>query len=53
MTAILIILSVWLIFGIICYFVAEKKNRNSTAWFIWGIVLGALALGCLLLEPED
>jgi len=53
MSEIFIILGIWVIIGIVCYFVAERKNKNSTAWLIWGIVFGGLALGYLLLDIDD
>jgi hypothetical protein len=42
-----------LVFGIICSVIAGRKDKNTTAWFIWGIAFGAHALGYLLLDVEE
>ncbi|MFH2037718.1 MAG: hypothetical protein ABIJ45_15055 [Candidatus Zixiibacteriota bacterium] len=53
MTEIISIMAIWTLIGVVCYFVAERKNKNSTAWLIGGIILGFLALGYLLLDIDD
>lgn len=40
-----------LVFGFLCSWIAEQKNRNSTNWFILGAILGLFAFIALIAAP--
>jgi len=48
----MIIVILWLIFGAICYLLAEKKGRDKRIGFLAGILFGVFALIYYLLVSE-
>lgn len=46
---ILIIMTLTLMFGIICHIVAEKKGRSRATWLVLGALFGPFALAALLI----
>ena len=45
---VLLIVTLTLMFGIICHIVAEKKNRSKAKWLVLGLLFGPFALVALL-----
>lgn len=45
---VLIIVTLTLMFGIICHIVAEKKKRSKVKWLVLGLLFGPFALAALL-----
>ncbi|MDJ1175966.1 hypothetical protein [Roseofilum capinflatum] len=45
------ILVVWFLMGAATGMVAEKKNRDTTLWFVLGILGGFIALFVVLVLP--
>jgi hypothetical protein len=46
------IIILWLIFGAICYLLAERKGRNKITGFLAGILFGVFALIYYLVVGE-
>lgn len=44
-------MTLWLIFAVICYAVAESKHRPGWTWAAWGVLGGVITLIILLLKP--
>lgn len=43
----------WLLFGVVCYCLAEKKNKNTTWAVVGGVLFGIFAvIYYLLCDPE-
>lgn len=40
----ILIVSIWVVFGAICFKMARKKIRNTTHWFFLGFFFGLLAV---------
>ena len=38
------LLFVWILFGFICWIVANTKGRNGLGWFMIGVLLGPIGL---------
>jgi hypothetical protein len=47
------VIAIWLVLAGTCALVARFKNKSALAWFGWGIMFGAVALGYLLLTPGE
>ena len=45
-------LVIWLLFGVICAFVASKKGRNVMGWLILGSLFAIFALIVLAFLPK-
>ena len=49
---VLIQLSLWLVFGIICAIVAANRGRSAVAWFFIGVFLSCIGLILVLCLPD-
>ena len=43
---------VWILVSILCYKIAEDKNRNAICWAIGGFLFSLIALVILLILPK-
>ena len=46
------ILFIWLICGVACAAIAEKKNRSKLAWFVLGCTFGVFTLAAAFIAPK-
>ena len=42
---------VWFVWALLCYFVAEAKGREPWPWAAWGLLGGIISLVILLCKP--
>lgn len=47
-----VLLALWVIFGWCASWTAFQKNRDCVAWFVFGCLLGPLALWMLMAVPD-
>lgn len=44
---------IWLILGIACAIIANRKGKNGCGWFILGCLLGPLALLAIVVVKKE
>ena len=47
-----IVITVWILSGLLCAFIASQKGRNSLAWFFAGALFGIFAVVAIIAVPN-
>lgn len=47
-----IVVTVWILSGLLCAFIASQKGRNGLGWFFIGALFGVFAVVAIIAVPS-